>query len=373
MIDPRHETLAELIMRHCCAVRAGDKVLIEAYDTPVEFLDALVRAVYARGGLPLVEIKYNALLRTLLQGATEASLALLTDCERYRMEQVDCFVGVRGWANPKDLSDLSPELNAMKNRLWFEPVHIQTRVPRTRWVVLRYPTQTMAYMANMSTSAFADYYYSVTTGVDYGQMSTAMDAAVAFLQGADAVHISGPGTDLRFSIKGMGVIKCDGLRNMPDGEIYTCPVRDSVQGVVRYNTPSTYDGFTFKDVCLRFVDGQIVEATANDTARLNHILDTDPGARYIGEFALGCNPRITAPMDETLFDEKIAGSFHFTPGNAYQDSDNGNRSAVHWDLVCIQTPEAGGGEIRIDGELIRRDGVFVHPAFVALNPENLCC
>ena len=198
-----------------------------------------------------------------------------------------------------------------------------------------------------------------------------MELAVAFLQRAQEVRILGPGTDLSFSIAGMHAIPCDGHVNIPDGEIYTAPVRDSVNGVITYTTASTYQGFTFRDIRFEFEQGRIIRATANDTARLNAILDTDEGARYIGEFALGCNPAICSPMDNTLFDEKIMGSFHLTPGHAYDDCDNGNRSAIHWDLVSIQTPAYGGGEIYMDGELIRADGRFCHSAFLGLNPDAL--
>ncbi len=373
MLDPRAQKLAHLLVHYSCAVQPGEKVLIEAYDTPQDFIEALVDETYAAGGYPILDLKTNALMRALLKGASEESLKAIADSELYRMKQMDCYIGVRAPVNPKDLADLPAEKNAMKGRLWFQPVHGEVRVPHTRWVVLRYPTPSMAMLANMSTREFEDYYFKVTADVDYERMDRAMDAAQAFLAQADQVHIKGPGTDLRFSIKGIGATKCAGKLNIPDGEVYSCPVRNSVNGVIRYNTPSTYNGFTFKDVELHFKDGKIVEAHANDDKRVNEIFDTDEGARYVGEFALGCNPGVTFAMDDILFDEKIAGSFHFTPGNAYDDTDNGNRSAVHWDLVCIQTPEYGGGEIWIDGELIRKDGRFVHPAFTALNPELLSC
>ncbi len=371
MHDPRHDKLADLLVNYSTEVQQGEKVLIECYDTPIEFIDAIVKAVYRAGGYPLLELKYNHLMRTMLMNASKESLAAMRDSELHRMKNMDAFIGVRGYSNAKELADLPSE----KNQLWgtevFQPVHANERVPNTKWVVLRYPTPTMAMMANMSTEAFQDYYFKVTAGVDYKKMSEMMDPAAEFLRKADRVHITGQGTDLKFSIKGIGAVKCDGQRNIPDGEVYSCPVRESVEGVIQYNTPSSYHGFTFNDVKLRFEGGRIVEATANDTERVNKIFDTDEGARYIGEFALGCNPYIDFAIDEILFDEKIKGSFHFTPGNAYDDTDNGNRSAVHWDLVCIQTPEYGGGEITIDGELIRKDGRFVHPAFEGLNPENL--
>ncbi|TGU85018.1 aminopeptidase, partial [Mesorhizobium sp. M00.F.Ca.ET.186.01.1.1] len=162
-------------------------------------------------------------------------------------------------------------------------------------------------------------------------------------------------------IKGIPAIKCAGEANIPDGEVFTAPVRDSVNGTISYNTPSPYQGFTYDNIKLTFKDGKIIEATANDTTKINEVFDTDEGARYVGEFAIGVNPYIQNPMKDILFDEKIDGSFHFTPGQAYDDAFNGNKSSIHWDLVMIQRPEWGGGEIWFDDRLIRKDGRFVVP------------
>ena len=371
MRDVRDKKLADLLVNFSVSIKKGESCLINAVDVPLEFVEELVQSVYAAGGYPLVNISSERLERAIIAGATKESLAAFKDCDLYRMKQMDAFIGVRGPANSRESSDLPEEKNALFMRDYYKPVHGEQRVPHIRWVVLRYPTEIMAFSAGMSTLEFEKYYYRVTTEVDYQRMSKAMEPAVEFLKKADKVRITGVGTDLSFSIKGMTAIPCDGKMNIPDGEIYSCPVKDSVEGVITYNTPSTYQGFTFTQVTFEFSKGKIVKAKANNTEKLEAVLDIDQGARYIGEFALGCNPGITFPMDNTLFDEKIMGSFHFTPGNAYDDCDNGNRSAVHWDLVAIQTPEYGGGEIWLDDELIRKDGVFVHEAFTALNPESL--
>ena len=188
---------------------------------------------------------------------------------------------------------------------------------------------------------------------------------------ADKVHLKGPGTDLTFSIKGLGSVGCAGDRNIPDGEVFSCPIKKSVNGVIQYNTPSIYAGTRFENMRLEFKNGKIINATASDTKRINEIFDTDPGARYIGEFSLGFNPHIKEPMCDILFDEKIAGSLHFTPGQAYEECDNGNRSAVHWDMVLIQRPEYGGGEVWFDDELIRKNGLFIPKDLKPLNPKNL--
>ncbi|WP_312049560.1 aminopeptidase, partial [Exiguobacterium profundum] len=214
------------------------------------------------------------------------------------------------------------------------------------------------------------FYFNVCT-LDYGKMDRAMDGLVELMNKTDRVTLKGPGTDLSFSIKDIPAIKCSGQMNIPDGEVFTAPVKDSVNGVITYNTPSPYQGFTFENVKLTFKDGKIVDATANDTERINEVFNTDEGARYVGEFAIGVNPYIQHPMKDILFDEKIDGSFHFTPGQAYDEAYNGNNSSVHWDLVNIQRPDYGGGEIWFDDVLIRKDGRFVIDALLPLNPENL--
>jgi aminopeptidase len=256
------------------------------------------------------------------------------------------------------------------DRLYRHPIHSEQRVKKTKWVVLRYPSASMAQLAQMSTEAFEDFYFNVCN-LDYAKMDRAMDPLADLMRRTDKVQIKGPGTDLTFSIKGIGAKKCSGERNIPDGEVYSCPIRDSVNGTISYNTQSVYNGFTFENVRFTFENGKIVEATANDTDRINGLLDTDDGARYIGEFSIGFNPYILHPMKDTLFDEKIAGSLHFTPGQAYEDTDNGNRSSVHWDLVLIQRPDYGGGDIYFDDRPIRKDGLFVIPELQNLNPDAL--
>ena len=229
----------------------------------------------------------------------------------------------------------------------------------------------MALLAQRATEEFADFYFRVCT-LDYAALSRAMDPLKELMESTEQVRIEGPGTKLSFSIKDIPVVKCDGQRNIPDGEVYTAPVRDSVEGVVQYNTATLREGALFRNIRFEIERGRIVGATCEgDEERLRHILDSDEGARSFGEFALGLNPHIDRAMQDTLFDEKIGGSFHLTPGNAYETADNGNRSAVHWDLVCMQDPGAGGGEIYFDDRLVRKDGRFVVPELEGLNPEAL--
>ncbi|MDR0965924.1 MAG: aminopeptidase [Myxococcales bacterium] len=370
MHDSRMTTLARSLVRYSCQVQADDNVLVEATDIPDEMVALLVREIREAGARPFVTLKHNRVLRELYACGTTESLELTGLFERARMENMQAYIGLRGTLNLAELSDVPPAQMALYQKHWLKPVHMEVRVPKTRWVVLRWPSPSMAQQAGKSTDAFEDFYFDVCN-LDYGRMSRAMDPLVELMERTDRVRLIGPGTDLRFSIRGLPAIKCDGRMNIPDGEIFTAPVRDSVNGTIRYNTASLYQGTRFEDLAFTFKDGKIVEAVGKPADRLAQILDSDEGARYVGEFAIGVNPFITAPMLDTLFDEKIAGSIHFTPGNAYDECDNGNRSAVHWDLVLIQTEAMGGGELWFDDVLVRKDGRFVLDALQGLNPENL--
>jgi aminopeptidase len=373
MNDTRIDKLARLLVDYSVKVRPGEKVLIQANNPENAFVCALVRAVYAAGGVPFVWLHDKSVERELLLGATEEQLRLRAEVDGRMMDAADCYIGFTAPRNLSALSDVPPEKSALMDKWYHGPVHLGTRLSTTRWVVLRYPTAALAQAAGMSEEAFEDFFFDVCTQ-DYAAMSRAMDPLVALLERSDRVRITAPpsplsplGTDLRFSIKGMPVVKCCGEKNIPDGEIYTAPVKDSVEGIISYNTKSERSGFVYEGISLTFREGRVVGATANDAERLNAVLDTDAGARYVGEFSFGVNPRILQPMQETLFDEKIAGSIHFTPGNAYDDCDNGNRSAVHWDLVLIQRPDFGGGTVYLDDVLVRKDGRFVLPELAALN------
>jgi len=368
--DPRNARLAELIVRHSTALQSGEAVMIEAFDVADGLVLDLIEAVQRVGAIPVVALRANAVNRSLIAGGGEAHFKLQAELDLHPMQKVQAYVGLRGAHNSSELADVPPERMSLYNRLVARPVHLDYRVQHTRWVVLRYPTASMAQLAGMSTEQFEEFFYRVCT-LDYARMGRAMEPLVARMQRTDAVRLVGPGTDLRFSIKGIGVVPCEGRRNLPDGECYTAPVRDSVEGVIRYNTPSLYLGTTFENLTFTFEKGRIVRASGNPQDRLDALLNTDEGARYVGEFSLGFNPHILSPMKDTLFDEKIAGSLHFTPGQAYTSADNGNRSQVHWDLVLIQRPEHGGGEVWFDGECVRKDGRFVTSDLEGLNPEKL--
>lgn len=368
IIDPRFTQLAEGLTGFSTALKKGERVLIDAFDVPDAIVIALIRATRERGAHPLVQIHRARVTREMMLGAEEAQYAPQVIVELARMQKVDAYIALRGSDNIFEASDVPAGKVQLVSRL-MKPV-LDYRVGKTKWVVLRWPTSAMAQQAGMSTEAFEDFYFKVCT-LDYGRMAPGMKALKELMERTDRVQLKGPGTDLSFSIKGIGAQPCGGLRNIPDGEVFSCPVRDSVEGVIQYNAPTVYLGASFDNIRLVFKRGKIVEATSSNTKRLNEILDSDEGARYIGEFALGFNPHILEPMRDILFDEKIAGSFHFTPGQAYDGVGNGNKSQVHWDMVCIQRPEYGGGEILFDGKVIRKDGLFVPKSLHKLNPDYL--
>jgi len=368
IIDPRLNQLAAGLTGFSTELKPGERVLIDAFDVPDAMVIALVRATRARGAFPYVQLHRARVTREMALGAEEGQYAPHAKVELARMEKMDAYIALRGSDNIFEASDVPSAKVQLVSRL-MKPV-LDHRVGKTKWVVLRWPSAAMAQQAAMSTEAFEDFYFKVCT-LDYGRMIPGMDALAALMKKTDRVHLKGPGTDLHFSIKGIGAQPCGGLRNIPDGEVFSCPVKDSVEGVIQYNAPTVYLGASFDNIRLVFKQGKIVEATSSNTKRLNEILDSDAGARYIGEFALGFNPHILEPMRDILFDEKIAGSFHFTPGQAYEGVGNGNKSQVHWDMVCIQRPEYGGGEVWFDGKLVRKDGLFVPKSLHKLNPEYL--
>jgi aminopeptidase len=368
MTDPRYRKLAKSLVEYSTRLKRGDRVLLDVIDVPDEFSIELMRAVRAAGATPVVDVRHTRINREVLRATTPQHARLMRDLELFRMKKMQAYIAIRGSNNATENADVASDRMALYSRIT-RPI-LNYRVSKTRWCVLRWPSPSMAQAAGMSTEAFEDLYFDVCT-LDYRRMARAMAPLERRMKKADRVLLKGPGTDLAFSIKGIGAKMCKGDRNIPDGEVFSCPVKDSINGRIQYNTPSLYSGTKFENVCLEFKDGKIVKATANNTRRLNEILDTDAGARYTGEFSLGFNPYILNPMCDILFDEKIAGSLHLTPGQAYDECNNGNRSAVHWDMVLIQRPEWGGGEVWFDDELIRKNGMFVPRDLRPLNPANL--
>jgi len=359
MKDKRNEILAQNLINYSVKLRKGEKILIEIKGREtLELGKELIREATRLGGVPFWYYNDESLQRPWVMGATSEQFSQMGKWHLKIMKDCDAYLGVRGSDNPFDLADVDSKQMKDYQTLFYKPVHLERRVKHTRWCVLRFPNNAMAQLAETSQESFEKFYYDVCC-LNYAKMSKAMDPLARLMKKTDKVHIKGPGTDLTFSIKGIGVVKCDGHRNIPDGEVYTAPVKNSINGIITYNTVSLHEGLNFEDIHFEFKNGKIIKAACSGlTEKLNEVLNSDPGARYIGEFAIGVNPFIKHPMKDTLFDEKIAGSFHLTPGQCYDEAPNGNKSTIHWDLVMIQRKDYGGGEIWFDNKLIRKDGKF---------------
>ncbi|WP_312476200.1 aminopeptidase [Neobacillus sp.] len=368
-MDNRFTKLADVLVNHSIKVLAGDHVLIQSV-TEVDRLvvQSIVKAVEEAGGYAHVSMRDMAVTRQLILSGSEEQFKMLADWESYRLSKMQAYINLRSPRNAYELADIPSDKMKLYQTIFGKAQ--SEAVYKTRWVTTRIPNASSAQEAKMSTEEYEDFYYKVCT-LDYNKMSKAMDPLKELMEKTDMVKIIGNGTDLSFSINGIGVLKGDGIDNIPDGEIYTAPVRESVNGIVTFNTASVNQGFSFENISLKIENGKIIEAHTNDSERINQILDTDEGSRYIGEFALAFNPYILHPLNNTLFDEKINGSFHLAIGDSLDGADNGNKSAIHWDLISIQRPEFGGGEIWFDDVLIRKDGRFVLPELDVLNEDNL--
>lgn len=366
-----YQKLAKNLVEYACEIKPGERVLIDASCVDTKFLKILVAQIFAVGGLPFIKYGVQEVGKEVMKNMTPEYAKLKTQFDLPMMKEMDAYIGIGGTNNVFDDSDIPSQNMQIYSTHYVKPVHFEERVNNTKWVILSWPTPSFAQCAQLSTDVFEEMFFKVCT-LDYAKMSRAMDALVEIMEKTDKVRIKGVGTDITFSIKGMKAIKCDGKMNIPDGEVYTAPIKDSVNGVITYNIPSLENGIRFDNISFRVQNGKIIEATAGaNTDKLNEILNTDVGARFFGEFAIGVNPYITKPMLDTLFDEKICGSIHLTPGGCYDDAENGNHSAVHWDLVHCQLPECGGGEIWFDDVLVRKDGRFIIEELLGLNPENL--
>lgn len=359
MTDTRITELANILIDHSTSLAKGETVYIDCIgQDALSLARETVRIATERGGIPYWNFFDDTLSAAFFAAASEEQQKAFAAFHRKNMEAADAYIGIRASDNPYDASLVPAEQQRLKRKYFWTHVHEEVRLKK-KWCVLRYPNNAMAVLAKKSTAAFEDFYFRVCN-LDYEKFSRAMTPLVSLMQRTDKVRIAGPGTDIAFSIKNMHALKCDGHRNIPDGEVYCGPVRDSLNGVIQYNTPTNYDGHSFANMRFEIKNGRIVDYRAEgDRKELDAIFATDAGARYFGEFSLGLNPHIDIPMCDTLFDEKIYGSLHLTPGNCYEQSDNGNKSAIHWDLVLIQTPAYGGGEIWFNDVLIRKDGEFV--------------
>ncbi len=371
-MDVRIKQLAENIIKKSIKLKKGEKVYIEGFsDSVKDLFQELIRQAVKAGAIPYWQFNDNAFIKAFVDNASEAQMKEFGQMQARIMAECSAYVAVRGYDDLFMMSDIKPKQQALYMKHYYTPVHFDIRVPKTRWCVLRYPNKTMAAVSKMSVETLENFYFDACL-VDYAKMGKAMETLKKLMEKTDKVRIVAPETDLSFSIKNIPVIASQGTHNLPDGEVYTAPVKNSINGVIRFNTDTLYEGEFFSRIHLEFKNGKIINGTsAANNQRFQQILNHDEGSRYIGEFAIGVNPYVVKPMLDILFDEKISGSLHMAIGNAYDEAFNGNRSDNHWDLVLIQTKEWGGGEIWFDDKLIRKDGKFVLPELKKLNPENL--
>jgi aminopeptidase len=368
MRDERLKALAKTLLHHSIKLQKGEKVVIKGQAVTKPLILELLEQIYEIGAFPYVELTDDEVNSVLVKGYTREQLEPFVKWKLQKYKDIDAYISIVGAENASELADIPQEQNQLNAEL-MKSVN-QYIMSHTKWVVLNYPTKGLAQKAGMSIRAFEDYLLSVST-INYEKMEQAMLPLKDLMEQTDQIRILGPGTDISFSVKGIPAVCNAGRWNIPDGSVLTAPVLESVNGIITYNTPCTYDGIVFHNVSLTFEEGKIVYATADQTDKLNKILDADEGARFIGEFAIGVNPVINQPMGNTLFDTKIQGSFQFSPGRARQLADNGNRSIIHWDMVSIQRPDYGGGAIYFDDVLIRKDGLFTLKELQQLNPEQL--
>jgi aminopeptidase len=375
MRDPRIDQFAKQIITYSTKVKPGEAALIEYQGRDArELAVACAEQTILAGGTPIVQEANDQLSAFFLNNCNEQQMERKGDILLKQMKECQVYVGIRGSENIFGMKGVSEEALEWHSKYIKIPVHMNQRVKKSRWVVMRYPNASMAQLAERSTPEFADFYFRACC-LDYAKMETAVKPLQKLMDDSKKVHITGPQTELRFSIEGIKSIPCTGQVNIPDGECFTAPVRDSVEGTVFFNCKTTHrtTGEAFSTIHLTFEKGKVVKVETGDAeknATLNKILDKDEGARYLGEFAIGFHPFITEPMNDILFDEKIKGSFHMALGACYDEASNGNKSAEHWDLVQIQRPEYGGGEIYFDDVLIRKDGEFVIDELKGLNAEN---
>lgn len=365
-MNPKIKNLSKTIVQYSLKIKENDRVLITVGSPKTnDLVKELIHCIVESGGIPFVRY-IDAEIDSLLTELTNSSrIKVLKEHEQFDVDHYDCFISIRyitnDYVNKNIKTEIRKEIGIAKEQT------DDIRINQRRWVLLNYPSHLDAYKAKMTNEEFYQYAFDVMN-VDYEAMSEMIEPLKKLMEKTDKVRLVSPGTDITFSIKDIPVIPCCGNSNIPDGEIYTAPIKNSVNGTITYNTPSPYQGNVFHNVSLTFENGKIISATCTENnEKLNEIFDTDEGARYIGEFSLGLNPMILHPMGDILYDEKIIGSIHFTPGRAYKDAFNGNLSSIHWDMVLIQRKEYGGGELYFDDVLIRKDGLFVLPELEHLN------
>lgn len=361
--------LAKKLVEYSCNIQPNEKVLITYSDTSNSFIEILIEEITNKGAIPLVFRMDKRIKRRLLLNSSKEMFDYYREVVSPIMQSCDSVILIGGSMNDFELSDVPSSTLSMYSKLYGEPVHFDIRCSK-KWVLLRYPTYSFAQSSQMSSEKFAEFFFNVCT-LDYARLDEKMNPLKDLMEKTDQVKIVTPTTNLTFSIKGLPAIKCSGQCNIPDGEVYTAPVKDSINGTIVFNVPAVCNGFEFNNIKLTFKDGKIIDFDCNDKLKFQQILDTDDGSRYMGEFAFGLNPYCTTSVKDILFDEKMTSSIHMAIGSSYEDCFNGNKSAIHLDLIQSHLKDLGGGEIYFDDTLIYKDGKFLLPNLVALNSENL--
>ena len=366
MSDLRRRKLAELLVNYSTEVQPGDWVGILGEVGSLPILRDVYEAVLLSGGHPSLLIGDEEMQRKFLRHASDEQLRWIDPALKRYTEESDVYIRVGAPENTRAMSNIS----ASRMQAWraAQSEILQTRLERSargefRWVGSLYPTQASAQEANMSLEEYEDFVYGACfcdvddPAAEWRKLSEMQQHKVDFLAGKDRIELRGPNIDLELSIAGRAFINSDGKRNMPSGEIFTGPVEDSVKGWVRFSYPAIVGGRAVSGIELKFVDGAVSEASAEMNEDLLHAqLDTDAGARYLGEFAIGTNFGIDQFTGMILFDEKIGGTVHMAIGMGYPETGSRNKSAVHWDMICDMRQDS---EILVDGELFYRNGQFV--------------
>lgn len=372
MADARWSTLAETLLGHSIRLQPGELLWLETFDLETdEWTRQVAAGALRRGASVLVSQWTTPVHRELIRSGSTRSLDDWAAADMGRMDRVDAYVAVRGDVNPHEWAGVSPLAWNRYNERYLTPVHWQRRIPSKRWCVVRLPGPALAQQAGLPLEDLESMYWN-SVELDYVRLRAALKPLAVRIGAARKVKITGEGTDLRFDLPGTPGVPCAGEMNLPDGEVFTAPVLESVNGIIQFNTRVYHQGSLYERIRLEFDGGRVVSAScaSGDADRLRRVLDADEGASRVGEWAIGCNPKLHRPVGDALIDEKLAGSHHLALGFSYAEADNGNRSRIHWDLVQVGRPPWGATRIELDGEVLVEDGLFVDPSLDGLNPET---
>lgn len=368
MMDVRLKQLGDNILNYSCQVKSGDKVLIESTKNSGELIKYLIREIYKRGALPFVILKESDIRREIILNGTEEQFKIMAEEQKTLMKEMDVYIEITEYDNCYEMNDVPIEKRRLFQKHFYQPVYRENGI--RRWTTVGFPTKSMAQRFEMSTESFENFYFSVVNA-NYQELSEKMEVLKSYLEKTDKVHLIGNDLDLSFSIKNMPVYICDGRINIPDGEVFVAPHLYSANGKIKFNVDTLYQGYKFSDLELVFENGKVIEEKSSKNQQvLTKILDTDEGSRFIGEFAIGTNPNITRPVGNIIYDEKMLGSFHIALGHTHPESDNKNRSAIHWDIVYRMEPEHGNAKMYFDDELIVDGGIFIPKKLQLLNKKQ---